>query len=63
MQICVLNLYYHHVTMHVRDEILDLPFSWQRAEGIMVDVNLFPDLADSRSPKQLAAELASQVVH
>ena len=56
-------MYYHHVTMHVRDEILDLPFSWQRAEGIIVDVNLFPDLADSRSPKQLAAELASQVVH
>jgi C-terminal processing protease CtpA/Prc len=33
----------------------------QRSEGIIVDLNIFPDAADDRTPKQLAAELAAQV--
>ena len=35
----------------------------QRSDGIIVDLNIFPDYADTRSPQQLAAELAAQVAH
>ena len=33
----------------------------QRSTGIVVDLNIFPDYDDERSPQRLAAELAAQV--
>jgi hypothetical protein len=33
----------------------------QRSTGIIVDLNIFPDSQDSRSPQALAASLAAQV--